>query len=226
MKKLNELINHVLKDANYLNNPYFIALKNKEMSKEEFIKTQKHFYYAVEFFSRPMSAVAAKIPDPELRIEIIRNVWEEHGDGNVSHLHGATFRELLHRLQPGTALNLENEALSPDVRLFNTALTGVSVMDEFTVSVACFGIIERMFVDISAFIGEAILDNQWLESEQLIHYSLHKELDIKHSQDFFDVLEHYFSENSYQITQGLMMGATMFYNLYLGLYTNRNKLYK
>lgn len=218
---MDALIKEVLKTSNYSNNPYFKALREQVFDKNDFIETQCHFYHAVRFFSRPMAVVAAKIPNPELRIEILRNVWEEHGDGDITQLHGATFKELLFRLDKNSIDNLENLALSPDVRLFNTALTGVSVIDDFAVSVSVFGIIERMFVDISTWIAEEIVNNHWLAEDQLIHYTLHKELDLKHSQDFFDVLEHYHKEKEYEIKQGLMMGATMFNNLYEGLYKNR-----
>lgn len=222
---MDTLIKDVLKTSNYNNNPYFKALQKQIFDKNDFIETQCQFYNAVKFFSRPMAVVAAKIPNPELRIEILRNVWEEHGEGDTTQMHGITFKELLFRLDKNSIKNIENASLSPDVRLFNTALTGVSVMDDFAVGVSVFGIIERMFVDISAWIAEEIVNNQWLAEDQLIHYTVHKKLDLKHSQDFFDVLGHYHTEKKYEIEQGLMMGATMFNNLYEGLYKNRKNRY-
>ena len=95
---LNELVERVLKDTNYFDNPYFVNLRNRTFDKTDFIETQIQFYYAVIFFSRPMAALAAKIPTPELRLEVLRNVWEEHGEGSLTQAHGKTFLEFLRRI--------------------------------------------------------------------------------------------------------------------------------
>lgn len=68
MTELNNLIENVLKDTQYSENPYFLNLDSKNFDKKDFVETQIQFYFAVIFFSRPMSALAGKIPSPELRI--------------------------------------------------------------------------------------------------------------------------------------------------------------
>ena len=81
-----------------------------------------------------------------------------------------------------------------------------------------------MFSDISAWIGQETVKNEWLTEENLIHYKLHQELDIKHSDDFFRIIETPFqksADNRYLIEQGLRLGATLFDNLYRGLWNNR-----
>jgi pyrroloquinoline-quinone synthase len=160
-----------------------------------------------------MSVLAAKIPDPELRIEILRNVWEEHGEGNTSKMHGVTFTELLKRLGEITVVDIEKRSLSPAVRIFNTTLIGACTLDDYLVGVATLGMIERMFCDISNIIAEGIVARGWLTADTMIHYNLHKDLDVKHSQDFFNVLQNSWNEspkNKYLIEQGLRMGAGLF----------------
>lgn len=221
---LNDLIERVLKDANYRENPYFVNLREKTFDREDFRETQIQFFYAVIFFSRPMAALAAKIPTPELRIEVLRNVWEEHGEGSLMHGHGRTFLEFLRRLDNITEDDVYRRGLWPDVRIFNTTLSGVSVLDDFIVAVGALGMIERMFSDISAWIGQGIVENGWLAEDEMIHYKLHQELDIKHSEDFFKILDAPFQksgENRYLVEQGLRLGATVFNNLYAGLWNSR-----
>jgi hypothetical protein len=223
---LDTLIENVLKDADYISNPYFKNLKSGQFEKSDFVETQMQFYYAVVFFSRPMAALAGKIPSPEIRIEILRNVWEEHGEGHIGHGHGNTFIEFLTRLDSVTLNDVNLRGLWPEVRLFNTALTGTAVLDDFLVGVAMFGIIERMFSDISSIIGKGVVDRGWITEENMIHYKLHQKIDIKHSDDFFNILRQPFSksiENRYHIEQGLRLGATLFNDLYLGLWRSRNR---
>ena len=81
---MNEIVEKVLAETDPHNNPYFVALRDGSFEKDDFVETQIQFYYAVVFFSRPMAAVAAKIPSAKQRLEVLRNVWEEHGEGNMS----------------------------------------------------------------------------------------------------------------------------------------------
>ena len=73
---MNTLIKQILKETNPQMNPYFVSLRNGTFDKDDFVETQIQFYFAVVFFNRPMAAIAAKIPEAELRLEVIRNVWE------------------------------------------------------------------------------------------------------------------------------------------------------
>lgn len=223
---LHVLIQKVLADTEYDKNPYFTSLADGKFEKSDFVETQIQFYFAVLFFSRPMAALAAKIPSPELRIEVLRNVWEEHGEGQLSQGHGNTFTEFLKRLNGVTTEQVNLSGLWPEVRIFNTTLAGTTVLDDFIVGVAALGIIERMFSDISAWIGQGIVRRGWLTQENMIHYKLHQKLDIKHSDDFFNILKEPFKHsevNRYHIEQGLRLGATLFNDMYLGLWRSRKR---
>jgi pyrroloquinoline-quinone synthase len=220
------VIQAIMDEQDYFNIPYFKELFAKRFLREDFIETQIQFYFAVVFFSRPMAALAAKIPTPNLRVEVLRNVWEEHGEGDINAFHANTFLTFLERLGSITAQDVEKRALWPEVRIFNTTLIGSCVLDEYLIGASLLGMIEYMFCHISATIAEGIIANSWLKTEQMIHYNLHKDLDVKHSQDFFNVLKPRWEsskEDRYIIEQGLRLGATLFANLYHGLYRQRSK---
>jgi hypothetical protein len=223
---IDQLIDLVLEDVGYTSNPYFTALRDGSFALDDFVETQVQFYFVVRFFSRPLAAVAAKIPNEALRLEILRNVWEEHGEGDLSRAHGATFSEFLRRLAGVTSADLERRALWPEARLFDTALAGASVLDESLVGVGMLGMIERMFVDISGWIGRGVVARGWLAEDQMVHYDLHEALDVKHSQDFIDVLQGTWDSTPqarYYIEQGIRLGATAFDTLYRGLYRARTR---
>ncbi|MFY9589201.1 TenA family transcriptional regulator [Rickettsia endosymbiont of Halotydeus destructor] len=218
------LINQILQDLDYKNNPYFTTLHDGTFSKEDFIETQIQFYFAVVFFNRPMSALAAKIPVPELRLEILRNIWEEHGEGNLSKAHGKSFLDFLAVIGNITNEEIIKKTLWPEVRAFNTCLSGTCVLDDFMVGTAMMGIIERMFCTISTILATGIIERGWVEENALLHYNVHSELDIKHSEDFFHILAKPWEkndENKYFFEQGLRLGSSIFNNLYKELYTQR-----
>lgn len=224
--KIQEIVDGVLAETDARNNPYFVALRDGSFQRDDFVETQIQFYYAVVFFSRPMAVVAAKIPSPSLRVEVMRNVWEEHGEGDDTRIHGHTFRQLLERLAGVTIQDIERRPLWPEVRAFNTILTGCSIADDWEVATACFGMIERMFVDISQWIGRAILERGWLAPDQMVHYNVHETLDVKHSDDFFHVLTEGTDGSAqarYCVEQGVRLGAYVFNGLYEGLYRARGR---
>jgi hypothetical protein len=227
---LQSLIDDVLAEIDVRKNPFLCALADGSFAKDDFLETQFQFYWAVTFFARPMAALAAKIPDASMRVEILRNVWEEHGEGDKSKMHGATFREFLARLagisDDDVTRELERRPLWPEVRAFNTLLVGACVLDEYLVGAATMGIVERMFSEISSMIGRAVVARKLIEADQLVHYDLHETLDVRHAADFFDVLAPAWAADSrarYLIEQGLRMGAMSFDALYSRLYRSRTR---
>lgn len=223
---MKQLIASILEETDAKANPYFVALRDGSFDKEDFVETQIQFYYAVVFFSRPMAAVAAKIPSAKQRLEVLRNVWEEHGEGDSGGMHGETFKLFLERLAGITQDDIETRLLWPELRAFNTALIGCTIMDDWEVGTACLGMIERMFADISAWIGQAIVERGWISSVQLVHYNVHEKLDVRHADDFFAVLEPTWEEGDrsrYLIQQGAALGAYAFDGLYRGLHRARKR---
>ena len=207
-------------------NPYLRALRDGDLNKADFVETQVQFYYAVVFFSRPMAVLAAKIPSSTLRLEVLRNVWEEHGEGAVERRHGATFLDLLDRLDGTTLEYVETRKLWPEIRAFNTTLIGCCALDDWEIGGGCLGMIERMFADISAWIGRAIVTRGWLPADRVVHYALHEELDVRHSDDFFATLQPTWDaheQSRYLIEQGLRLGAYAFDRLYRDLYAGRTR---
>jgi pyrroloquinoline-quinone synthase len=207
-------------------NPYLGALRDGSLSKADFVETQMQFYFAVVFFSRPMAVLAAKIPSAAMRTEILRNVWEEHGEGDPGSRHGATFLELLDRIDGIDKAEVERRALWPEVRAFNTTLIGCCALDDWEIGAGCLGIIERMFVDISAWIGHGIAERGWLPKERIVHYAVHEKIDVRHSDDFFATLSPTWElgpGKQYLISQGLQLGAYVFDRFYRDLFVARNR---
>jgi pyrroloquinoline-quinone synthase len=76
------------------------------------------------------------------------------------------------------------------------------------------GIIEYSFADISAMIGRAVVERGFVQAGDLVHYKLHAEIDKRHAQEFFAVVESNWENRQYQIEQGLRLGVYIFDRLY------------
>jgi pyrroloquinoline-quinone synthase len=205
----------ILKRINILHNPYLEAVTDGSMTQEFFRRTQEQFFFAVTFFPRPMAALVGRIPDPRQRLDILRNLVEEHGEFQEKFFHHTTFQEFLRTLGSRPE-QLGSLPVWPALRAFNSVLTASCVLDELEVGVACMGIIEHAFAAISAVIGKAVVHRGWVATGRLVHYKLHAEIDERHAEEFFAVIEPLWDDERrrYYIEQGLELGAYIFDRLY------------
>ena len=205
----------IIAERGILQNTYFTALVDGSMDLHAFRASQQQFYWAVDFFSRPMAALVARIPDATKRLDILHNVVEEHGDFTQARFHTTTFRQFLR------SIGAQDEAVSelklrPEVRMFNSSLTAACLHDEVEVGIAAMGIIEYAFADISQIIGQGVVNRGWVAADELVHYKLHAQIDKRHAQEFFEVVTDQWQnpERRYYVEQGLQLGVFIFDVLY------------
>lgn len=211
-----QMADEVLKKTPILQGKFFKTLHSKQMSLKQFQKTQQQFFFAVDYFSRPMAALVARLPEHAQRISILENIMEEHGEMDPAKYHSNTFKQFLKSINTSTVGVKE----SPSVLAFNLDLMGASMSEEPYVAIGAFGIIEYAFADISADIGQAVVDRGWVQQENLVHYSLHAQLDKKHAEEFFAIVEPELNDpvKKAQFQKGLELGAYIFNKLYDDLY--------
>ena len=201
-----------------LQNPYMVALRDGTMDRAAFIRTQRQFFFAVRFFSRPMAALMSRMPDSASRRTLLCNLAEEHGfddegDGGIhpTMAHDRTFLAFLKSLGIEEILTeREGEA----VRAFNLALLGACLGESATLAFACLGIIEYTFADISALIGKTVVERGWVAQSDLVHYKLHAEIDKRHAAEFFASLD---AADASAMHDGLALGLHLFDRLYTDL---------
>lgn len=185
------------------------------MSYAEFVRSQQQFYFAVRYFSRPIAALVSRCPDSSMRMNLVENLAEEQGGFLPSHAHDRTFLSFLESL--GAAAP---EKEGPEVRAFNCALLGSCYGEDLEMAFACLGIIELAFAEISAWIASAVVDRGWIAPDRLVHYALHAELDHRHAEECFVVIEPRWEESLSRrqaIQHGLELGRYLFSRLYVDL---------
>src|SRR5687767_5626906 len=82
-------------------NPYRQSLRHDRMTLEGFRRSQEQFFFAVTFFPRPMAALVGRIPEPKLRLDVLHNLVEEHGEFDESRFHHNTFQRFLATIGSG-----------------------------------------------------------------------------------------------------------------------------
>jgi len=216
--RVTEFADALLRRVGFLENPYFDSLSAGSMSLEKFRATQEQFYFAVRFYARPIAALVSRISDPAQRLDLLHNIVEEHGNFREEQFHQNTFRKFLASIQ-GRGPDLAGVSMCAAVHAFNSTLIGACTSDDIEVGVCCLGIVERAFSDVSALIGHVVVQRRWVAAENLVHYALHVELDVRHAEDFFAIVEPGWDDlpTRAKIQRGLELGAYAFDQLYRAL---------
>lgn len=215
--KVQEAADTILAETPIIKGKFFQDLAT--MHKNIFKIAQAQFFFAVDYFSRPMAALVARLPLHKDRIDIIHNIVEEHGNFSKESYHSNTFKKFLSSLGI-TNKYMENLKPSPVVNMFTYTLMGVSANEDPLIAIACNGIIEYAFADISALIAQRVVERGWVKKEHLVHYNLHANIDKEHAEEFFKIIEPYMNDSKSRnhIISGLQLGAYIFNRLYEDLY--------
>ena len=170
-------------------NNFFQGLMDDSMTLDQFRLTQEQFYHAVVFFPRVIAALVARIEDPYQRVGLIKNLVDEHGDllESETNYHECTIRTFVKHIG-GRHTELAGLRIWPEIHAFNNLLMGTCTNDDIKTGISCLGMIEYGFTYISAKIGAEVTRKGWLTGP-LTHYCLHEEIDPKHADDFFILVE-------------------------------------
>lgn len=216
----------LLHDAPLLNNAWFTALLSGAIDRETFVRSQKQFFFAVGYFSRVMAALTARLPTAHEREVLVHNLAEEHGFdeadpalGFRSHLaHEQSFLQLLQNLGV-TRQEMSKEVPHAAVQAFNLALLGACSMEAPGFAFCALGMIEYAFADISAAIGQVIVERGWLVDGELVHYSLHAAIDKRHAAELFEAAERWAqsADLSSSMERGLQFGHYIFNRLFIDI---------
>ncbi len=213
--RVTQWADEILQETPIIKGAFFKHLAT--MDTEIFQHVQVQFFFAVDYFSRPMAALVARLPHHKDRINIIHNIVEEHGNFARERYHSNTFKQFLKTIGVETINTNQPSAV---VTMFNTTLMGAAMQDDPIVALACLGIIEYAFADISACIAQHVVNQGWVTEDELVHYNLHADIDKQHAEEFFEIIEpmiHNADQRDKAIA-GLKLGAYIFNRLYEDLY--------
>ena len=206
---MHDYINNLKKNTPIDSELYFHSLQNNTMTFDAFKESQTNFYGAVCYFSRPLFALCSRIDNYVDRLNILENIIDEHGNGNI------TYKQYLINLGV-RAKTIEKYSNHISVSNFYSKIDQTVKEDNIDTAIAMYGIIEERYTEISSFIAKTVVRKNWLDESKLSHYSIHKELDIHHAELFYKLIEKkWLNKQSMQyIKTGLNLGNKLVLKLF------------
>jgi pyrroloquinoline-quinone synthase len=197
--------------------PYFSNLINGNISRNLFLDTQLYFFHAVSYFSIPMFLLCTQLKSYSKRIKILENINDEHGNGDINKSHRRTYKKYLINLGISED-KINNNLIHPASKKFNDTLLNIVQNKGKLISISCLGMIEYRYAEISQILVETILKNNWLTKDNLVHYSLHEDLDQHHAELFFGLIRSDWSNKTSKnkIKAGIDLGN----DLIVGIFNN------
>lgn len=199
------------------NHPYMLWMEEPTTDRDSFRRSQLPFRFAVESFSQPLAAVLARTETLETRLPLLANITEEHGHGDRWRSHKYTFQQYLRALG-ATECELNSPCTMP-VLAFNQSILTYCLMQSVESGAAMLGMIEYLYVGISAAIARTLHQRGWTTVGSQTHYAFHEKLDTEHARDLLLLAEAGWEDlrTRRQVLQGLMLGAHYFWSLYRDL---------
>lgn len=167
------LAKEITQDSNltWQNSKYLTFLANA--NRDELLRSQVPFYYAVEVFPLLLLKLASQITNANARYLVVENIWEEHGQGNQDKFHTHTFNIHL------TALGFDGQYVkNPFVTTWINNLLSVNSLNDLFHELAA---IEYMYAVISESISISLTHLNLLCEQE--HYLKHSKLDWSHGED-------------------------------------------
>src|SRR5579883_1706348 len=78
---------------------YFTKLQDPSLSLASFLASQKLFLMCVSNWTNALASLLLKTESKEGRSALVRNLYDEHGEGDLSKVHTVTFQNFLDLLE-------------------------------------------------------------------------------------------------------------------------------
>ncbi len=163
-----------------LNHPFLQRLQDGRFNKKQLRYFAEQYSVYCRYFPRLLAAAAANIPDDETRAAIIKNLWEEHGEGNLNKSH----RVLFYRFAAGLGLSVEDldkVTPLPTTRKCCETLIHLCHNGSFLESLGALGPGTEFFTNEEyRIIAEGLIKYDFFTEEDLEFWTVHISLDEIH----------------------------------------------
>ena len=193
-------------------NPYFKRLLLMPYV-SNFLKSQEAFISAVDNWSKVLIKMLSIVPSVIERQKIIENLYDEHGGDDVNKAHVNTFQQFMTSMGYSDKLKIYYDYDSyKHVKQFNDSIEEVISKHHWTRAVAMLGMIEYTYITVSKNIHNYAAN--YMNKENIHHYSIHEIMDTKHATDLFDLVAPYTVPHQMDIYYGIADGYNIINTLY------------
>lgn len=163
-----------------LNHRFIKRITDRSLTPEQLQYFGIQYKVYCEHFPRFLAAAASNIPDDETRMSLIENLWDEHGNGDISKSH----RKLYNNFCRGLGLSevqISNPVASPPTLIYVQFLLKICQESNFLKSLGALGPGTEFFTSREyEILYNALKRYEFLDDKSLEFWFVHIELDDNH----------------------------------------------
>lgn len=184
--------------------PLFRYMSEGSLGEEATRSIALDVFHVVDAFPRFLAALIAQIHDYRLRMELVENLYCEHGSMDPAEIHVVTYRSFLH------ALGIEDAAIDGSVpgipaTVYVRAVLDLCARAPVVEALAAMGVIEEIVARVSPIVGR--FGARRASAGTGSHFSVHETLDFSHADELYALAERAASpERPREVARGLELG--------------------
>src|SRR5437868_9022352 len=148
----------LINKINQIQNNHFIKkLQTNNTTMENFLNIMVDFGYVVNEWSNLLSILIKYVPSVKERFILIKNLYDEHGNGNIMNAHVNTYDLFLKSISKNMNLNIQSNFVH--LNMYKNFVDKLYVefennQNNWIKCVCILGMIEKMYVTISLAIND------------------------------------------------------------------------
>lgn len=184
--------------------PLFRHMENGSLSDRAVRAIALDVFHVVDAFPRFLAALIAQIPDYRLRMELVENLYCEHGSMDPAEIHVVTYRSFLHALGIDDAAIDASEPGLP-ATVYVRAVFDLCARAPVAEALAAMGVIEEVVARVSPIVGR--FGARYASGGTGSHFSVHETLDFSHADELYGLAERAASpQRPNETARGLELG--------------------
>jgi pyrroloquinoline-quinone synthase len=199
----------------------FLLLDGDRLTDGEARAIGLDIFHVVDAFPRFLAAVLTHITDYRERMNLVENLYAEHGRMRAEHVHVVTYRSFLHALGLSDA---QIDASEPGLaaQAYVRAVLALCGREEPAEALGALGVIEEIVARVSPIVGRYGARRLGAGESLGSHFSVHEALDLSHADEIYALAARASSRGrEAEVRRGIALGFYYQTRLYTDLVESR-----
>lgn len=168
----------------------FRGLLNDSFNSSEIESIGLEIFQVVLVFPRFLSAMITRIEDYKLRMDLVENLFEEHGRMKIEKVHSETYINFLKKIGLNEQTILNSRPNLPAI-VYTRGILNLCLHENILEGLAALAVIEEIVARVSITTGKFARKFSAQEKGHVDHFSDHEVLDLAHSREIYQIVAHY-----------------------------------
>ncbi|HEV2576175.1 MAG TPA: CADD family putative folate metabolism protein [Acidobacteriaceae bacterium] len=174
---------------NLLTHPFYQAWSRGELTRDDLRAYAAEYWHHVSAFPTYLSALHSRLPDSELRREVLRNLAEEEGtDSPTARPHSDLWMDFATGMG-ATRAEVRNHTVQPEMAALLTTFRAAMQEPKAAAAMAALYAYESKVPQIAATKAEGLANHYSADATTAKYFTLHQTADVAHAAVWRDLID-------------------------------------